>query len=294
MIGFTRGSFFSSARVLLTAALGVVVGGQAARADLTAYDSFSYTPGTALAGQNGGTGFSGAWAPGSLSSDGSNSYYTQGTSLGGSTSAGGRVASLANYSLGNQLSRTLSQSLGGTDQTVYISVLLRPDGTLNEGSSGGFFGLNLNASTTTASTDNDVFIGKTSGSNYGIEDRGGNNSHLTSTAAAIGVSTLLVVRADLAANGNDKFTLYVNPTATSQGPATVKYDSNVGTISSLSIYGTGAFSLDELRIGTTLADVVPAGTTIGAVPEPASIAMLSIAGLGVAALARARRRPATA
>lgn len=291
MIGFTRGSSFSPARILLTAALGVVVGGQAARADVTASDSFNYTPGQALSGQAGGTGFAGGWTPGALSPDGSNSYYTQATSLGGSTSAGGRVASLANYSLGNQLSRTLSQSLGGADQTVYISVLLRPDGTLNEGSSGGFFGLNLNSST----PSNDVFIGKTSGPNYGIEDRGGNNSHLSTANAAIGVTDLLVVRADFAANGGpDKFTLYVNPTATSMGPAVVKQDSDVGTVGSISIYGTGAFSLDELRIGTTLADVVPAGVTIGAVPEPASLAMLSIAGLGVAALARARRRSVVA
>lgn len=290
MIGFTRGSFFSSAKALLTAALGVVVGGQAARADLTAYDSFSYTPGQALSGQAGGTGFAGAWAPGALSADGSNSYYTQGTSLGGSASSGGRVASLANYSLGNQLSRTLAQSLGATDQTVFFSVLLRPDGTLNEGSSGGFFGLNLNSST----PSNDVFIGKTGGGSfYGIEDRGGNRSHLSGTSAAVGASTLLVVQADFAANGTDKFTLYVNPTSPSNlGTGIVKNDSDVGIISSLSLYGTGAFSLDELRIGTTLGDVIPAGVSIGAVPEPASVVMLSIAGLGAAAFARARRRAA--
>ncbi|MGI8602945.1 MAG: hypothetical protein ACR2OZ_08075 [Verrucomicrobiales bacterium] len=42
----------------------LIVNATPSRAALTAYDGFNYVPGSALAGQNGGFGFSGAWAPG--------------------------------------------------------------------------------------------------------------------------------------------------------------------------------------------------------------------------------------
>ena len=185
----------------------------------------------------------------------------------------------------------MSDAIGAGGTSVYISMLVRADGTLNEGASGGFFGLTLNASTSTPSVDQDLFIGKGTSSNYGIEDVGGNNSHLSSSSAAVGVTDLLVVEANFAASGPDKFTLYVDPTATSMGPAVVKQDSNLGTISSISLYSTGAFSLDEIRIGTSLGDVMPAGETItNAVPEPASLVMLGLGTLGVAAARHRRNR----
>jgi len=290
MIGMTRFSFRVSARLLLTTAIGVVGGVRSAQADLVAYDSFSGQAGQALAGMNGGTGFSDAWHVGNFGPDSSQNYVVQGSSLEGGTapSQGGRVAALAQYTLGSGLTRDLSTPIGQAGTTAYISVLMRADGTLNEGSSGGFFGMTLNASTTTPNLSQDLFIGKPSGSNFAIEDRGGNNSHASATAAAIGASNLLVVRADFAASGPDKFTLYVNPTATSMGPAVVKQDSFLGSINSLSIFATGAFSLDEIRVGSTLGDVlpIPAGTTV---PEPASIVMLALGGLGAAAAARIRR-----
>ena len=290
MIGMTRSSFAFSARLLLTTAISLVGGTQAVRADMLAYESFSGQAGHTLAGMNGGTGFADAWHAGSFGPDASAKYVVQADSLDGGTTPpmGGRVAALAQYSFGSGLTRDLSTPLGTPGTTAYISVLLRADGTLNEGISGGYFGLTLNASTTTPSLSQDLFIGKPSGSNFAIEDRGGANSHASATAAAIGVSNFLVVRADFAASGADKFTLYVNPTTIDMGPSVVKQDSFLGSINSLSLFASGAFSLDEIRIGTTLGAIFPspAGTMV---PEPASVVMLTLGVLGAAATARVRR-----
>ncbi len=93
--------------------------------------------------------------------------------------------------------------------------------------------------------------------------------------ATVGTTVLLVLRADFTAS-TDKFTLYVNPTPGAPEPlvGTVKQNSDVGIVSSLTLYSTGAYGLDEIRIGTTYADVVPA-----IVPEPASLVMASTAAL---------------
>jgi hypothetical protein len=78
--------------------------------------------------------------------------------------------------------------------------------------------------------------------------------------------------ADFAA-GNDKFTLYVDPTPGGAEPltGTVKQDRDVGTVSALMLYSTGAFSVDEIRIGTTYADVT-------STPEPSSISFVGVLG----------------
>ena len=39
----------------------------------------------------------------------------------------------------------------------------------------------------------------------------------------------------------------------------MKADLDLGTVSRIGIYSTGAFAIDEIRIGTTYADVLPSG-----------------------------------
>ena len=294
MIGSICVSRRFAARVVLSAALGLVGTSRAARADILAYDSFTGPAGSALPGTNDGTGFKNAWRAGSLGPDNSSNYVLQQHSLTGGAmpSSGGRVASLASYSLGSGVTRDLNTPFGTPGTTAFISFLVRPDGTLNEGASGGFFGLALNASTTTPMVSQDLFIGKGSSSSYGIENVGGNNSQLSNTQAVIGVTTQLLVEADFAANGADKFTLYVDPSAGNMVPAAVKQDSFLGMINSISIYSTGAFSIDEITISSSLGDIVPAGEITSA-PEPASVVMLTLGGLAVVAGRRFRRTRAT-
>jgi hypothetical protein len=76
----------------------------------------------------------------------------------------------------------------------------------------------------------------------------------------VGETVLLVVRADLQP-GTDVFTLYVNPDPCQPEPASgvVKSDLDLGDVSAIVIYSTGAFSLDELRLGSTFEAVMRDG-----------------------------------
>jgi hypothetical protein len=75
-------------------------------------------------------------------------------------------------------------------------------------------------------------------------------------------------------------TLYVDPTPGGPEPGTgvVKSDtdltvgSNLG-INSLVVYSTGAFALDEIRVGSTFADV-----TATAIPEPSTAVLAALGG----------------
>ena len=95
-----------------------------------------------------------------------------------------------------------------------------------------------------------------------VEERGGGGQFASPVDVAIGETTLLVLRADLQP-GNDRFTLYVNPSPLSPEPPTgiVKQDMDIGGLDGIVLYSTGAHSVDEIRWGTTFADVTP-------VPEP--------------------------
>jgi hypothetical protein len=66
-------------------------------------------------------------------------------------------------------------------------------------------------------------------------------------------------------NGHDIFTLYVNPVPGDSEPTSgaVKSDLDLGVVSAVGIYSTGGFAVDEIRIGTTFADVTPAANPAG-------------------------------
>jgi hypothetical protein len=265
----------------------------AARADLIAYEGFNYPVGTNLNGQNGGSGFAGAWAPGGFNASifnhltiGAGSLAFDNLLTSGNHASAGATTAIAG------LTRPLAQSLGAPGTTAYLSFLLRPEGVLGQGVFNGFFGVTLE---TQGGSEPQLFIGKPGGgdlNSYVLENRGGVGQVSSGAAAVVGDTVLLVVRADFTA-GNDRITLYVNPTPGGPEPTsgTVKADANFGTITGLTLYSSGAFSIDELRVGTTFADVtpVPAIGPGAAVPEPASLSLLGL-GLGGAAGWRWRKR----
>ena len=205
---------------------------------------------------NAGSGFSSGWAQG-----GFNAFASRYTARAKSLcyprldAAGGSVSGQAVPSI-NGAVRNLASPLGFDNTTVYVSFLMQPRGTLNDGIFGGFFGLTLNGS-----AGNDLFIGKPGGGaleQYVIENRGGAGQVPSGVFARVGQTTLFVLKAQFMA-GNDVFTLYVNPAVgkPEPGSAIVKSDVDLGIVSRVGIYSTGAFTIDEIRIGTTFADVLP-------------------------------------
>ncbi len=250
------------------------------------YEGFDYSPaGSALLGNNGGSGFSGSWASGGFNATNHTNYELGNASLDfNNLATNGNHVTTASLSAIGGLSRSLVSPLGADGTTRYISFLLRPDGTLNAGAFNGFFGVYL-----ASSTGNDLYIGKPgSGSinNFVLEQRGGTSQFASNTTAVVNQTYLLVVKAQFLA-GNDKFTLYVDPTPGGSEPlnGTVKSDLNVSTINAIDLYSTGAFSLDEIRIGQTFAEVTPA-----VVPAPSSLAVLLVGMASVSGLALRRRR----
>jgi hypothetical protein len=266
----------------------LAAGGASARAALIACDGFDYDPaGGCLSGCCGGgsAGFSAAWG----ASDGGGRpelFLLAGGSLAETTgelvTCGNCAASDGSHSPNIYIVRSLAGTIGQAGTTRYLSFLLRPEGTLGEGMYGGFFGLELMGSAGW------LFVGKPGSSAaapYALEGLGGTGQCPSMVTPVVGQAVLLVVRAEFAA-GADSFRLYVDPDPCAAEPATpdaVKADRDIGLVSGLRIDGSGAFCIDEIRIGETYADVVP-------IPEPATLAVLALGGL---AMIRRRRLTVT-
>jgi hypothetical protein len=239
---------------VLTLTTALVVASPPVRASQIAQDGFG--PSFPVYA-NSGTGFSGPWTQGGFNAFASGYVPMEDSLCFASLRTSGGSISGGAFSAINGAIRSLAHPLGQDNTTVYISFLLRPQGTLNNGLFGGFFGLTLNGS-----LGNDLFIGKPGGGaaeEYVLEARGGSGQVPSGTRAVVGRTALLVVRAEFLP-GNDVFTLYANPKPGGAEPASsvTKTDLDLGVVSKVGIYSTGAFAVDEVRIGTTYADVVPA------------------------------------
>jgi hypothetical protein len=239
-----------------------------AEAALQSYDGFAYSPaGSDLLGNAGGFGFSTAWRPGGFNASNNVNYDVQSGSLsfGALLTSGHRVQTDAVGAIAG-LTRDFGTPLGTPGTTRYASFLLRPEGTLQGGAFNGFFGIVFEQP-----LEPELFIGKpgaTAIDRYVLEDRGGALQLASTVTPVVGQTVFLVVKAQFT-GGNDQFTLYINPAPGGPEPATglVKNSSDIGTVAGVTLYSTGAFSMDEFRLGETFADVTPI------VPEPSFLAM---------------------
>jgi hypothetical protein len=205
---------------------------------------------------SGGTGFSGPWTQGGFNAFASGYTPIESSLCSAKVKTSGGSVSGTAFSAINGAIRNLALPLGQNNTTVYLSFLVQPQGTLHSGIFRGFFGLTLNGS-----LGNDLFVGKPGGGaddEYVLEARGGSFQVPSGTQAVVGRTALLVVRADFRP-GKDVFTLYVDPKPRDPEPSSgaVEADLDLGLVSRIGIYSTGAFAIDEVRIGTTYAEVVP-------------------------------------
>lgn len=232
-----------------------------------ASEPFDYSAG-ALGTSSGGTGWTGSWAGGS----------TNVTSPGLTSSGIGAGNKLTTNNDNNGAFRSLaSQGTDGT--TVWLGYLANGTGS----AAAGYAGVSL-----FAGASENLFTGKrTSQTVWGLQRSGGSSGD--STIAADSTTHFLVFQIEFGAGttaGNERVTMYVDPTpgvAPNVAPAVTLTDVTSFTFDRVRIQsGNGsAFSVDEVRIGTTFADV----------PEPAAAGLLGVAALGLFARRPVRPSP---
>jgi hypothetical protein len=255
--------------------LSIFLGSQNVRAELVAYEGFDYLSETALNGQgSSGNGFNGDWRPAPFNASIHNDLQVGAASLqyGLLESRGGSVTGASQQALSG-LVRDFADPFGRDDETIYLSVLLRPNSEAGVGLFGNFFGLTLE----TSQGAPELFMGRPGSSQaWSIEQRGGGSLVESSIDATVGRTDLLVLRADLSTN-TDLFTLYVNPQLGLPEPNSQLQLSglNLGQITGVGLYYTGAFTVDEIRVGRTFGSVT-------SVPEPCAFLPMAISGVGIA------------
>lgn len=215
---------------------------------LIAYEGFNYTSGLSLNAQSGGTGWSGAWSGGGTTfNSGSlaapspaDILFTQANS----------VTIGAGY-FGTQ-SRNLATSVGGTGE-IWLSYILKTGSSLSA-----------------TGTEGEVTIGSIATGvmwhdYYMIATPGGYFIGSNPVTATTNQTTFIVVRIVFSANdstSNDQAWMYLNPTPGGSLPTPllngVDLGSDQASTTLLTLFDTGTQpSFDEIRIGSSYADVAP-------------------------------------
>jgi hypothetical protein len=221
---------------------------------LIAYEPFDYPNNTKLLGQTNGIGFLGAWEPGGFNATvvdvfqikpGALSYpglLTQGSNHLGVAEVPPQILGIAG------LIRVFPTNLAVAGKTYYLSFLIRPDGT-NE-----FTSIVIGTG-----DSKELSVGKSARApRYHISQRGGTGRVFAEVPPRLGNTDFLVVKMEFR-SGPDRFTLYVNPTPGKPEPAegAVKEDLDLEDAEILTLYSRGAWSVDEIRVGTEWEDVTP-------------------------------------
>ena len=238
--------------------------------NLLTYEPFAYVQtnitGT-LNNQSGGTGWDGVnWGQ---FLGGADSYTNVAESL---SDPSGLLVTTGNKVTtgGGEAGRypNLGADYGAPGTTNYYSFLVRPEFT--PGPTNSFFGMRLFSDADDGPNSHDLFFGKTgSGLFYGLQYItndvvGGTNVsvHMLSTTPATSNETaLLVTRVVFGPpNSVEDFSLYVNPTPGAPEPlvADATLSVQLGRQNGFVFMADGGpVSFDEVRIGTTYADVTP-------------------------------------
>ena len=266
----TRSSTARSLRVI-SSTLGAILLPASVSAALSVYEPFNYTAAANLSTLNGGTGFSGAWANVSPTA----TIAASGLTYSGLTVVGNAATTAAASAVSQN--RSLTTTLGANGTTTFFSFLYNPSATTT--TRNGEFGL-IGAA--------NLYIGRSSTTDtthYVLETGtagAGTGQQATTVTASSGTTVLMVLRADFA-TGNDTFKLYINPSNAAEPASAAATLSSIdlgASLSTIQINGSLGFSVDELKIGSSYADVVPESSTWGSV----------IAVIGVGCIAWLRHR----
>jgi hypothetical protein len=268
----------------------VLAGPRPVLAGSIVYEGFDYDVGAKLNTQAGGTGWGAAWtgATGVTIAKGSLMDPT-GTlaTLGNSAQTPDGATSLINRDVA-------SNAAFNPPADFWVSFLLQPTSAVGGGQNGGLGLLVLGGSSGTS-----LAIGKDGStldySLLGLSIMGGQGGAKagTNVNATQNTTVFLVTHVVIPASGNSTATLYVDPTPGKDAPmgfsgmATKNDVSFIGTLGVVGLQTGTGWKFDEIRIGTTFADVTPkaAGT-----PEPSTFTMLATAGVfGMIVLVQRRR-----
>ena len=251
---------------LIASIVAVALGaGVSASGSLIAYEGFNMTAGDVF-GQAGATssGWNGNWAGQdgvTASPSAGKTYGTLPTVAGGST--------ITTAATGTGAYRLLSAPVNSG--TIWVSFL----GQVAEPSTSGFAGVELYSGATERFLFGEDWVGVTWGVNKG--------GQLAESLVPSSTQAFCVVQLNITTNGGAG-TLYVNPTlgaAAPTGGTTKNFNyAGDGTFDRVAVRGGLVSSYDEIRLGTTWADV-------SLIPEPASLGMAAIGGLTL--LLRRRR-----
>jgi hypothetical protein len=263
-------------KLLASAALAAASIAGGAHAAVIASDNLeSYTLNGALNGGSGGTGWTGNWAavPGILVET-------------AALSGGGTKAAESNDVTDSITAAT--RAFAPQTGTVYFSLLFDAVAGLT---TDDFIHVYLaNAASNVKSGGIGLLSTTTDFLGARVGDVNGGDTTSSTTAAVQGTTYLLVGKVSKTTGGNyNRVDLFINPATTTEPVTPDATDAADSTVSTLSVFGIRTFNtdvgdryqFDEIKVGTTFADVVP---------EPATAGLLTLAGATL--LGRRRRRRA--
>jgi hypothetical protein len=255
----------------LLAAIIVAASASSSVAALTAYEGFDYAASTDINGLSGGTGWSGNWA----GTAGTRQVQSPGATY-GTLSTVGNKAFVLGSTAGAQ--RVLPNPIGTADETLWISFIGQRD-PAGPTDNGRFFSLSFYETAFTPASNERFSIGENS-------DNANNKwgMHFTSSPATNRIDVLsgpsidsqafLLARVNYHAGANDDIYLWVDydiglgepavetAHANSVGAFNLAFDRlaiRAGAATTTPPLASAQGFFDEIRLGTTFADVTPTG-----------------------------------
>jgi hypothetical protein len=253
--------------------VGMAAAGSTVKAALIAYDGFETTTGP-LNTQSGGSSWSTNWTAVS----GINVVANPLTYSSGSVAVNGG-SNVAEITGAIDSTSAASRSFAAQSGTVYFSFLFRSNAGTVDVNDFVHFMMNNDAVNT-----NSGGIGKitTSSTFFGARIGGGNGGDTTDSAATFAAATtyFLVGKVSKVSSTNfNRVELFVNPSSDIEPGSPSVTDNGDSLNSSMPFFSLRTvnmdaddrYQFDELRVGTTFADVVP-------IPEPSTWMLLIVAG----------------